>query len=188
MLAAITRKLEKTGLSVKTQTLAALAAILGAVALPQLVHITGKMFGVGTSFGEMLLPMHLPIILVGFFAGPYAGLLAGVFGPLCSFALSGMPTGVMLPFILIEVGLYGLSAGMVRKGRMPIFGKLLLVQLTGRAGRALATLFAFYVIGSTKVGPKTIWTSVLAGSIGIILQWILMPAIFYGVRRRSNES
>lgn len=184
----ITKKLEKTGLSVKTQTLAALLAIVGAIAIPQLVHMAGKSLGVETSLGEMLLPMHLPIMLVGLLAGPYAGVVAGVLGPVCSFLLSGMPTAVMLPFITIEMGLYGLSAGLLRNSKLPVFGKVLVTQVTGRAGRAVATLFAFYVIGSTKVGVASIWTSVVTGVIGIVLQWILLPAISYGVEKlKKNE-
>ena len=91
--------MEKPHLSVKAQTLAALAAIIGAVAVPQVFHVLGAASGLGTSLGEAFLPMHLPIILVGLLAGPYAGAIAGLLGPLASFALSGMPGAAMLPFI-----------------------------------------------------------------------------------------
>ncbi len=53
-------------LSVKTQTIGAFIALVSAVALPQLVHVIGAASGMGTSLGEIFLPMHLPIILMGF--------------------------------------------------------------------------------------------------------------------------
>ena len=78
-------------ISVKFQTLAALIAIAAAVALPQVAHGIGAVTGMGTAVGETFLPMHLPIIIVGLLAGPYAGLIAGAASPIISFALSGMP-------------------------------------------------------------------------------------------------
>lgn len=78
-------------LSVKTQAMATVLALMAAVALPQLFHVMGRVSGLGTAFGETLLPMHLPIILVGLLAGTYAGGLAGLLAPVISFALTGMP-------------------------------------------------------------------------------------------------
>ena len=104
--------------SVKVQALATLAAIVGAVAIPQIFHVVGAISGMGTGLGEAFLPMHLPIILVGLLAGPYAGAIAGAFGPLVSFALSGMPGLAMLPFMVIELAAYGLIAGLLT-GRRP---------------------------------------------------------------------
>lgn len=78
-------------LSVKMQTLAAIAAISGAVAVPQVFYVLGALSRLGTALGETFLPMYLPIILVGLLAGSYAGAIAGLLGPFVSFALSGMP-------------------------------------------------------------------------------------------------
>ena len=57
------RTAAKPRLSVKVQTFAALAAVAGAVAVPQLFHVLGAVSGLGTSLGEIFLPMHLPIML-----------------------------------------------------------------------------------------------------------------------------
>ena len=123
---------ERPRLSVKVQTIATLAAIVGAVAVPQVFHLLGAASGLGTSLGEAFLPMHLPIILVGLLAGPYAGAIAGLLGPLASFALSGMPGIVMLPFMMIELCGYGLSAGLLRNTKLPTFGKVVIAQIAGR--------------------------------------------------------
>ncbi len=69
----ILKTMEKPRLSVKVQTLAAIAAVAGAVAVLQIFHALGAAFGAGTALGETFLPMHLPILLVGLLAGPYEG-------------------------------------------------------------------------------------------------------------------
>ncbi|MDE5565125.1 MAG: ECF transporter S component, partial [Oscillospiraceae bacterium] len=73
----MTTALTRQKLSVKAQVLGALIALVSAVALPQLVHVIGAASGMGTSLGETFLPMHLPIILIGFLVGPYAAGVAG---------------------------------------------------------------------------------------------------------------
>lgn len=173
--------------SVKVQALATLAAIVGAVAIPQIFHVVGAICGMGTGLGEAFLPMHLPIILVGLLAGPYAGAIAGAFGPLVSFALSGMPGLAMLPFMVIELAAYGLIAGLLRTANMPTIAKVLLVQVGGRVVRAAAILFAVGVLGNTTVAVATIWMSVLAGLPGLILQWGLIPLIMFWVEHRAAK-
>ena len=178
----------KPRLSVKTQTLAALAAVVGAVALPQIFHVLGALSGLGTALGETFLPMHLPILLVGLLAGPYAGAAAGLLSPAISFALTTMPRAAMLPFMMIELCAYGLFAGLLRETKMPVFFKVLLAQVGGRAVRAAAILLATYAFGGAGIPVSVIWTSIAAGVFGIALQWALIPLIVYRVEHRAaNE-
>lgn len=168
-------------LSVKSQTLATLAAIVGAVAVPQIFHTLGAISGLGTALGEIFLPMHLPIILVGLLAGPYAGAIAGLLGPLASFALSGMPGIAMLPFMMIELCAYGLFAGLLRNVKLPTIAKVVTVQIVGRAIRAAAILLAVYAFGNESVRIASIWMSIATGIFGLVLQWVLLPLIVYRV-------
>ncbi len=182
------KTLEKPRLSVKAQAIATLAAIVGAVAVPQIFHVLGAASGLGTSLGEAFLPMHLPIILVGLLAGPYAGAIAGLLGPLCSFALSGMPGVVMLPFMMVELCIYGLTAGILRNVKLPTIVKVVIAQIAGRAVRAGAILLGVYAFGS-KVNVSTIWTSIGTGLFGIALQWALLPLIVYRVENlKKNDN
>ncbi len=176
-------------LSFKVQTIAAAAAIVGAVAVPQIFHAMGAISGLGNSLGAAFLPMHLPIILVGLLAGPFAGAVSGFFGPLCSFALSGMPGAAMLPFMMIELCAYGLAAGLLRNVKMPVIAKVVIVQIAGRAVRAAAILAAVYIFGVQNVSADTIWLSIPAGIAGICLQWALLPLIVYRVEHlKKNEN
>jgi len=169
--------------SIKGQTLAALAAAGMAVALPQLVHALGAFTGLGTGLGELLLPMHLPVMLAGLVAGPWAGAAAGLLAPLFSHMLSGMPLAAMLPFMVIELAVYGGTAGLLRNSALPVLGKVVVTQFAGRAVRAVAILAGFYLLQS-KIAPAVIWTSIAAGWVGIMLQWALLPLLAKWIERR----
>lgn len=184
----IIRTVEKPRLSVKVQTIATILAIAGAVAVPQLFHLLGAVSGLGTALGETFLPMHFPIILVGLLAGPYAGAISGLLGPLMSFALSSMPSAAMLPFMMIELCVYGLSAGLLRNVKMPTIGKVLAVQVAGRAIRAAAILIAVYAFGNDSIKVAAIWNSISAGIFGLVLQWTLLPLIIYRVENIKNKN
>lgn len=145
------------------------------------------LFGGNEAFGETFLPMHLPIILVGLLAGPYAGLVSGALGPLCSFALSDMPGLVMLPFMMIELAVYGLSAGLLRNVKFPSVGKVVTAQLAGRIVRAAAILLAVYAFGNESIRIASIWNSVVTGLPGLLLQWSLLPLIVFWVENRKSH-
>lgn len=178
----------KPKVSVKVQTLATVGALAAAVALPQVFHAVGAVSGLGTALGETFLPMHLPILLVGLTAGPAAGAISGVLAPLVSFALSGMPTAAMLPFMMIELLCYGLFAGLMRTARIPSLGKVVLAQIGGRAVRAAAILIAFYGLGSTAIPVVIIWRSIATGLPGLLLQWALLPLLLYWIENRSHKA
>lgn len=178
--------LNQSKLSIKTQTLTAAIAVASAVALPQLIHGIGHLSGTGTALGELLLPMHFPIMLAGLLAGPYAAGIAGLLAPLLSFALTGMPLAAMLPFMMIELCVYGICAGLLRKAKCPSVCKVLLTQVAGRAVRAAAILFAFHALNST-VQPAIILKSIPAGLLGILLQLVLIPLILYRVKEADRD-
>ena len=63
-----------------------LAAMFLALALA-LPFLTGQIPQVGSA----LCPMHIPVLLCGFFCGPWYALAVGLVAPLLRFALFGMP-------------------------------------------------------------------------------------------------
>ena len=133
-----------------------LCAIVGSVALPQIVHLVGAAAGIGNSLGELLLPMHFFVLLAGLLAGPAVGAVTGACAPLLSYLLSGMPREAVLPFMMIELIGYGLLAGLVSATRFNSFVKLLLAQLGGRVLRAAAVLVAVYGAGLQTVSVESI--------------------------------
>lgn len=173
------KSFEKHRLSLRAKTIYTIAAVAGAVVLPQIFHTLGAVSGLGTSVGEAFLPMHLPIILAGLLAGPLVGAISGFLAPIISYALSGMPLITMLPFMAIELGAYGLFAGLLSSVKMPSAVKVLIVQIGGRLVKAAAIAAAFYVFGSESVQVASVFTSILTGIFGIALQLVIIPLIIY---------
>lgn len=126
-----------TSKNIKTKTLATIVAIISAIVLPQILHAVGIVSGTGAMLGTAFLPMHLPIIAIGLIAGPIVGLVAGMLSPMLSFFLTGMPTSVLMPFMVIELGVYGLCAGLIKDVSMNTFFKVLIAQVAGRIIRAM---------------------------------------------------
>ncbi len=186
-MANMTSTMTKRRLSIKAQTLAALAAVAGAVALPQILHIAGAALGLGIIPGEVFLPMHLPIIMVGLLAGPFAGAVSGIAAPIVSFMLTGMPMAGMVPFMVIELCAYGLFAGMLMNVKMNSILKVFAVQIAGRVFYTLAVLVAVYGLGTTLVAPAAAWIGLARGIVGIIIQLIAIPAVVYGVDKLSRK-
>ncbi len=173
--------------TVRVKTVATVFAVVAAVAFPQLIHLISGAIGLETALGEILLPMHLPIILLGHFAGSYFGAAAGFIAPLLSFALTGMPGVAMLPFITAEICVYGLVSGLLKDKAIPEIGKVALSQLSGRLVRAVIIAAAIYLFGYTKVDFSVVFISIKTGLTGIILQLIIIPFIIGAVKRFGDE-
>ncbi|WP_236023602.1 ECF transporter S component [Bifidobacterium miconis] len=180
--------------SVKFQTAAAIIAVVAAVALPQVFHVAGAALGLGTMIGQTLLPMHLPVLLVGLLAGPFAGLATGALAPIASFALTGMPMAPMVPFMIIELASYGLFAGLLRGVRLPAtvpsplgwLAKLVGAQIAGRIVDALAIAVAVSLLGNTSMTVASVAAAVVTGLPGLVLQWVLVPVVMTAVDRRRD--
>lgn len=174
-------------LSVGMQSIATVGAVIAAVLIPQALHLLGKATGTASALGEVFLPMHLPVLLVGILAGAYAGAATGLLAPIISYLLTGMPGAVLLPFMTIELAIYGLTIGLLRNVRMFTVFKVLLAQIAGRAVRALAIVLAVYVFETSSIAPSIIWTSIRTGIAGILIQLVLIPIVVYFVRKAEGH-
>ena len=146
-----------------------------AVILPQICHLLGGQLGLGSQLGEMLLPMHLPVMLAGLLWGPYVGLTCGLLSPIASFALTAMPGVALLPFMTVELAVYGLSAGLLRQTNLPTILQVVLTQAAGRLARAAVLAVAVYGFGFDRLPISILWTSVAVGVVGIAIQWVVLP-------------
>ena len=137
------------------------------------------------SIGNMLCPMHLPVMLSGFILGPMYGLLIGAITPLTRTMFFGMP--VLYPFSIcmsLELATYGLLCGSLYK----IFNK--------KCGSIVSTYVSlcFSIIGGRIIWgisrflcglvSKNLftWTLFINGGFisawpGIIIQFILIPLL-----------
>ncbi len=166
-----------------TKALAVLIAVITSVALPQVFHAVGIISGTGSAVGSAFLPMHIPVILAGMLFGPVVGLVSGIMSPVISSLISGMPAMAVLPFIVIELAVYGLVSGLICKSNLNNFVKLLIVQITGRVARVLAILTSIYVLGNTALTIASIGEFIISGLFGIIIQWLFIPLLVERIKR-----
>ena len=147
--------------------------------LPWVFHLVG-----GETTGTLFLPMHLPVLLGGFLLGPLFGCAVGILTPLLSGLLTGMPAAAVLPFMTVELAVYGLAAGgFYQRCRLPSLVSLLLAQLAGRLVKALVLLALTGVFGLHVPAPLTVLTAVGAGLPGLALQWVALPLLLAALRR-----
>lgn len=163
-------------------TVAALCVALGLV----LPFLTGQI----PQIGKMLSPMHIPVFLCGFLAGPLWGGIVGVITPLLRSVLFHMPAlfpnAVSMAF---ELCVYGVAAGwfyrLLPKKLPYLYLSLLGSMLAGRAVMGLANA-ALYSL-SANLETYT-WKMFLAGAFinavpGIILHVIAVPLLVVAVQQ-----
>lgn len=167
--------------SVKRACICALCTALCYV-LPLAFH----MFGLGSTF----LPMHLPVLLCGLICGAGYGVFCGVAGPVVSCVLSGMPTAFQLASMAPELGAYGLLCGLlyqrVYTGRicLDLYCSLLPAMLLGRVLGGLCQMLLCLI--SAKGGfTVTVWlTAYFVQTLpGTILQLLVIPTIVFVLTR-----
>ena len=137
--------------------------------------------------GTLFSPMHIPVLLCGLICGAKYGLLCGIFGPLLSSLLTGMPGAGYLPQMMIELAAYGFFSGLfaniihLGNGFADLMVSLIGAMLAGRviAGLARALIFAK---GSYAF---SMWfASFFANMIpGLILHIVLIPVVVYALQK-----
>jgi len=166
--------------SVKNLVLAALFMALGLV----LPFLTGQI----PEIGNMMLPMHLPVLLCGLICGWQYGGVVGFVLPLFRYALFGMPpmpAGIAMAF---ELAAYGAVVGFLyARSRWQCIAALYRCLLTAMlAGRLVWAAVRVILTGVSSV-PFT-WEIFLSGALltaipGIILQLLVIPAIMVALDR-----
>ncbi|MBQ8731642.1 MAG: ECF transporter S component [Oscillospiraceae bacterium] len=131
--------------------------------------------------GAALCPMHLPILLCGFFCGWPWGMAAGFLAPLLRSLTLTMPplfpTALCMAF---ELAAYGGVAGLLYrcfpKKKPFLYPALLGAMVTGRLIWGLAMLLCVGLGGG--FGWLEFWAGAVTGALpGIILQILLIPPI-----------
>ncbi len=144
--------------------------------------------GWGLPVGQIFLPMHIPVLLSGFFAGPLIGGATGFILPYLNSAVSGMPTlfpnGVIMSFELLG---YGMAAGLIHKlfknkNTLPALYITLILSLI--FGRILYALTA-YILFASVPGMKymSVIVALVKGIPGIAIQLIIVPPIVRAVSK-----
>ena len=154
-----------------------------------LPYATAHGFGVQ---GNVLLPMHIPVLLCGFICGPMYGALCGLVLPVLNSLLTGMPA--MYPMALImtcELTAYGLVSGLLNK----VFGKsgkiytmyptLIIAMIAGRLVYGFVAWLLLFT--GAAAGKFSVIGAVVTGIPGIVIQLVLIPVVVYKVIKPSKS-
>lgn len=160
--------------------LSALFMALGIV----LPFLTGQI----QQIGNMLLPMHIPVLLCGFICGWQYGLVVGLITPLLRSVMFGMPP--IMPTataMAVELAVYGLMTGILYS-KLPkkvsyIYVSLIGAMVTGRVVWGIVSI-AIYGIAGSGFSMQLFLSGALLNAIpGIILQIILVPVIIIALKK-----
>ena len=165
---------------IRKMVLAALLLALGLV----LPFVTGQI----PEVGNMLLPMHLPVLICGLVCGWKWGAAVGFVLPLLRSMLFQMPpllptmrTGgaLCMAFELMTYGLAsGLLYGWLKKVRWGLIGSLVGAMIIGRVVWALASVVIYRLFADFAFDFELFLTGgFIAAWPGILMQLVLVPVL-----------
>lgn len=138
--------------------------------------------------GNMLLPMHIPVLLCGFICGWQYGIVIGFVTPLLRSALFGMPP--LMPTaaaMAVELAVYGLVTGLLYQ-KLPkktpcLYVSLLCAMVAGRVAWGIVGI-PIYGMAGNGFSAQIFLAGALFNAIpGIILQIVLIPIIMMALTR-----
>ncbi|OGU12093.1 MAG: hypothetical protein A2X61_09895 [Ignavibacteria bacterium GWB2_35_12] len=140
--------------------------IASALILPSLAHLSGAPV-------RVFLPMHWPVILAGLVYGWRSGLLIGISAPLISFLLSGLPSPISLPSMMLELAAYGFITGFLRE-RLGLnsFISIAVALILGR----IIFIFSQIIFNTLPLSFNGyLKAAFLPGAVAAVCQIILLP-------------
>ena len=165
----------------KNLTLSAMFLAIGLV----LPFLTGQI----PQIGNMMLPMHIPVLLCGLICGWQYGAVLGFVLPLLRYLVFGMPvlfpTGIAMAFELMT---YGLVIGLVYsrsrwKCIIALYRALIAAMIAGRLVWAAAQVILLGVSGSVFTVQMFLAGAFLNAVPGIIIQLVLIPVVMAALGR-----
>lgn len=160
-----------------------MAAMLMAVGIV-LPFFTGQI----PQIGNMLLPMHLPVLVCGLICGWQYGGIVGFILPLLRYVLFGMPpmpNGFAMAF---ELAAYGAVSGFLYNRSkwqcvVSLYRSLIIAMIGGRIIWGIVRVVMLGMMGNAFT-----WQMFMAGALlnavpGIILQLVFIPALMVALNK-----
>ena len=153
-----------------------------------LPFITGQV----PEIGNMLCPMHIPVLLCGFLCGWQFGAVTGFIAPLLrSFLFLAPPLFPQAVSMAFELAVYGLVSGFLSK-RLPdknvyIYINLIVSRMAGRLVWGLVR-FVIHGLGYTQFSLSAFIAGAFVDAVpGIIAQLVIIPLVVIAVRRSQKR-
>ena len=169
------------GKTTKKLILSAMFLAIGMV----LPFLTGQI----PQVGNMMLPMHIPVLLCGLICGWQYGAVLGFILPLVRYLVFGMPvlfpTGTAMAFELMT---YGLVIGLIYsfsrwKCIISLYRALIGAMIAGRIVWAAAQMILLGVSGGTFTMKMFLAGAFFNAVPGIIIQLVLIPTVMVALGR-----
>ncbi len=135
--------------------------------------------------GNMLLPMHIPVLLCGFLCGGKYGLLVGFILPVLRSACFGMPP--MMPTALamaFELAAYGTISGQLYEKTKNTIVSLICAMIGGRIVWGIVSFILYQMMGNVFTWQIFAAGAVLQAVPGIVVQLILIPVLVYALKKQ----
>lgn len=166
----------------KKLTLSALFIALG-ILLP---FFTGQF----PHLGNMLLPMHIPVLLCGFVCGGPYGMMIGFIIPILRSFLLGrppmMPTAIAMA---VELATYGAVTGLLysrlKNKKLGTYISLITAMLAGRITWGIASLILYRILGNPFTWKIFAAEAFINAIPGIMIQLILIPAVIFALKQMN---
>lgn len=148
------------------------------ITLPRIFHIA-----FGSNAGATFLPMHIAVLIAALTFGMTSSLVVAGSSIIMSHLLTNMPAITRLPYMLIELVIYGIILALFSK-KTNAYISLIATIILGRILYA-GVLFAATNLGFPTYGT-TVWKSAKIGIPGLIIQLIVVPVIAKVMNERLN--
>ena len=154
-----------------------------------LPFITGQV----PEIGNMLCPMHIPVLLCGFICGWQYGAVVGIIAPILRSCMFGAP--LLFPgavSMAFELAVYGLMTGLLSqilpKKNIYVYINLIISMLSGRLVWG-AVRFLIYGLGYTSFSFEMFIAGAFLQAIpGIIIQIVLVPVVVIVLRNIKTRN
>ena len=171
--------------SIKNLTLSAMFLALAFV----MPFLTGQI----PKIGSMLCPMHIPILLCGFFCGAPWGLVVGFVEPILRSFTLGMPLMFPTAFCMsFELATYGFIAGWLysklSKKKVNVYVSLLCAMVIGRLIWGII-MFCCMGFDVSKFGLSAFLAGAVLNAVpGIVVQIVFIPVLVITLEKIVNKS
>ena len=138
------------------------------IAIPRIFHLL-----IGSSAGVTFLPMHLMVLIAALTFGITSASVVAGSSVIFSYLLTGMPAIDRMPYMLIELLIYGILLGLFNK-RFNSYVSLVVTMIIGRILYAGVLYISVNLLGFNGYGISVI-QSTISGIPGIIIQLLCVP-------------
>lgn len=144
------------------------------------------------SIGNMLCPMHIPVILAGFICGAPYGLVVGFIVPILRSVTFGMPPLIPVATAMaFELATYGLVSGVmysrIKDKKIGVYISLITAMILGRVVWGVVSYVLFTFLGNQFTWQIFMVQAFLNAIPAIIIQILFIPILVIKIKESESR-